>query len=104
MAIDRVPAGVADGIREPAAVDAGVRIENPLRRLVPVDIARGARPEALGIAPPARILVMVVAGAGIHGLLPVQQDDAPPIVLSSRARIVILLLCFCKLMKLQEET
>ena len=56
MAVDRVPAGVADGVREPAAVDAGVGIENFLRRLVPVDIARRRRPEFLpGRAASARI-------------------------------------------------
>ena len=86
MAVDRVPAGVADGVGEPAAVDAGVRIEDPFRRLVPVDVARGLGPELLRIAPPALILVMVAAGAGIHGSLPVQQDDAPQFVLSLHDR------------------
>jgi hypothetical protein len=77
MAIDRVPAGVADGVREPPAVHARIRIEDLFRWLVPVDITRGLRPKRMRIALPALVLAMVAAGAGIHGSLPMQQDDAP---------------------------
>ena len=37
---------------------------------------------AVRIAPPALVFVVVAAGAGIHGSLPVQQDDAPHFVVS----------------------
>ena len=49
------------------------------------------------IAPPALVLVMVAAGAGIHGSLPVQQDDAPRFCcFHCMINIVILHARFCK--------
>ena len=50
MAVERVVAGVDHAAGEPAAVDAQRRIEDLLRRLDPVDLARRLGPEALGIA------------------------------------------------------
>ena len=70
VAIDRVPAGVADAADEPAAVDAGAGIEHLLRRLDPVDGARGLGPETLRVTLPARVDLVVAAGAGIHGAAP----------------------------------
>jgi hypothetical protein len=70
MAIDRVPAGVADTVGEPAAVDAGRGIEHRLRPFDPVDVGRGLAPKALGIALPARINLVIAARRGVHGVLP----------------------------------
>jgi hypothetical protein len=49
VAVDRVPAGVADAADEPAPVDAGIGIEYPLRRLDPVDLLRGVAPKPLWV-------------------------------------------------------
>ena len=49
MAVERVVAGVDHGAGEPAAVSARRGIEDLLRRLDPVDLARRLRPKALGI-------------------------------------------------------
>ena len=49
MAIERVVAGVDHGAGEPAAVSADRGIEDLLRRLDPVDLARRLGPEALGV-------------------------------------------------------
>src|SRR5262249_44636830 len=68
MAIDRVPAGVDDAVRQPAAIDAGLRVEDSLRGLVPVDLARGLAPEGLRVTLPAGIDVVIAAGADIHGV------------------------------------
>src|ERR1043166_2233611 len=70
MAIDRVEAGVADAVREPAPVHAGLRIEHGLRRLEPVDLARSLGPEAVRVALPARINLVIAAGAGVHARPP----------------------------------
>src|SRR5262249_38697527 len=67
VAIDRVPAGVADAAGEPASVDAGIGIEHLLGRLDPVDVPRRFSPKTLRVALPARIDVVVTAGAGVHG-------------------------------------
>ena len=69
MAVNRVPAGVANAADEPAAVDAGIGIEYPRRRLVPVDLLRGFAPEALGVALPASIHSRIAALSGIHRAL-----------------------------------
>ena len=70
MAVDRVPAGVADAADEPAPVDAGIGIEHLLGRLDPVDRLRGLAPEALRVALPAGIDLVIAARAGIHGAAP----------------------------------
>ena len=62
MPVERVEAGVAASVREPAAVDVGVGIENALRRLCPRDLARRLRPEALRIGAPAIIGLPIAAG------------------------------------------
>ncbi len=55
MPVERVEAGVAARVGEPAAIDARVGIENALRRRYPRDLARRLRPEALRIGAPAII-------------------------------------------------
>src|SRR5436305_9892397 len=69
MAVDRIPAGVADSAGEPAAINSGGGIEHAGGGLEPIDILRGLRPEAFGIALPARIDVVVAAAAGFHEAL-----------------------------------
>ena len=66
VAVDGVVAGVADAIREPAAIDAGVFVENFLRFLIPVEGIRGLTPETLRVALPARIDLVIAACAGVH--------------------------------------
>src|SRR6185437_992211 len=63
---ERVVAGVTDGIGKPAAVETRFGVEDFFRRLHPVDLARGFRPEALRVALPARIDVVIAARAGVH--------------------------------------
>ena len=70
VAVERVVAGVAGGADEPAAVDAGVLVEDLLRLLVPVDAGGGLGPEHLGGALPVRVDVVIAAGAGVHRPLP----------------------------------
>ena len=70
MTVDRVPARVADAADEPASVDAGIRVEHLPGRLDPVDVLRGLAPEALRVALPTRIDLVIAAGAGIHGAAP----------------------------------
>src|SRR6202011_3876744 len=70
VAVDRVVAGVADAARKPAAIDAGARIEDRLRRFDPVDLARSLAPETFGVLQRAAILLMIAAGARIHGAGP----------------------------------
>src|SRR5580692_10639855 len=67
MAVDGVEAGVADPVRKPAAVDAGVRIEHGLRLLEPVDIGRRLAPKTERIALPARVDLVIAARTGVHG-------------------------------------
>src|SRR5262249_56987865 len=78
MAVDRVPAGVADAAGEPAPVDAGVGIEHLLGRLDPVDVPRRFAPKALRVALPARIDVVIAARAGIPGVAPLSFGAASP--------------------------
>ena len=67
VAVERVPAGVADRAGEPAAINAGIAVEHFLCRLDPVDFGRGLGPKAFRVALPARINFRVAAlGAGIH--------------------------------------
>src|ERR1700690_2145594 len=66
MAVDRVEAGVADPVRKPAAVDAGVRIEHGLRLLEPVDVGRRLAPKTERIALPARVDLVIAARTGVH--------------------------------------
>src|SRR5262249_5469740 len=70
VAVDRVPAGVADAVREPAPVHAGLGIEHLLGRLDPVDLGRRFAPESLRVALPARIDLVVAARSRIHGAAP----------------------------------
>src|SRR5262245_1814208 len=79
MAIDRVPAGVADAADEPAAVDIGGRAEHSLRRLDPIDRARSLRPKALRVALPVCVDLMV---ASLHRSLP--RSTRPPLWAASR--------------------
>ena len=69
VAVDGVPAGVADAADEPAPVDAGIRIEHPLRRLDPVDLLRGFAPKPLRVVLPAGIDLVIAAPSSIHGAL-----------------------------------
>ena len=69
VAVDRVPAGVADAADEPAPVDAGIGIEHPLRWLDPVDLLRGFAPKTLRVALPAGIDLVIAAPSSIHGAL-----------------------------------
>src|SRR5262249_18844716 len=78
MAVDRVPAGVADATGEPAPVDAGIGIEHLLGWLDPVDVPRRFAPKALRIALPARIDVAIAARAGIHGAAPSGLPPSSP--------------------------
>ena len=73
VAVDRVPAGVADAVGEPAAVDAGRRIEDGLRRLDPVDRTGGLAPEADRVLQRAPIDLVIAARARVHGVLPIGQ-------------------------------
>ena len=66
VAVDGVPAGVADAADEPAPVDAGIGIEHPLRRLDPVDLLRGFAPKPLRVALPAGIDLVIMAPSGFH--------------------------------------
>ena len=77
VAIDRVPAGVADAADEPAPVDAGARVEHAPRRLDPVELGGGLGPESFRVALPAAIDLVVAAGAGIHGAPPFGQRRLP---------------------------
>src|SRR5262249_52572188 len=70
VAVDRVVAGVADAVREPAAVDAGRRIEDLFRALDPVDRVRRLSPEAHRILQRAPVGLVVAAGARLNGVLP----------------------------------
>ena len=70
VAVDRVPAGVADAVREPAAVHAGLGIEHLLGPLDPVDVGRRFAPKSLRVALRARIDLLVAARSRIHDLLP----------------------------------
>src|SRR5262245_62657837 len=77
MAVDRVPAGVADATGEPAPVDAGVGIEHLLGRLDPDDVPRRFTPKALRVALPARVDLVIAARADIHGAAPSAGDLVP---------------------------
>ena len=68
MAIDRVPAGVADAAGEPAPVHAGIGIEHLRGRLHPVDGLYRLASEALRVALPAGIDLVVAARGGVHGV------------------------------------
>ena len=77
MAIERVVAGVDDAARKPAAIGARRGIENLLRRLNPVDLARGLGPEALGVGERARVdLVIAALFVNVHGSLPSARPPA----------------------------
>ena len=69
MAVDGVEAGVADAVGKPAAVDAGLWIEDGAGRLDPVDLGRRLAPKALRVALPARVDLVVAARPGVHGVL-----------------------------------
>ncbi len=62
MPVERVEAGVAARVGEPAAVDAALGVENALRRPYPRDLARGLGPEGLRIGAPAIIGLPIAAG------------------------------------------
>jgi hypothetical protein len=66
MTVDGIPAGVADAIDEPATVDAGRRVEDPLGLLDPVDRLRSLAPESLRIAQAAGVDLVITAGSGVH--------------------------------------
>ena len=70
VAVDGVPAGVADAADEPAAVDASIRVEHPLRRLDPIDLLRGFAPKPLRVVLPAGIDLVIAAPLGLHGAPP----------------------------------
>ena len=71
MTIERVVAGVDHGAGKPAAVDADSGIEDLLRRLDPVDLARRLAPEADGIGQRAGVGLMIAAVVlDVHGVSP----------------------------------
>src|SRR6185369_14848150 len=70
MAVNRVPAGVANTAGEPAPVHAGIGIEHLLGRLHPVDGLRRLAPEALRVALPAGIDLVITVRARVHGAAP----------------------------------
>src|SRR4051812_38064041 len=78
MAVDRVPAGAADTPGEPAPVHAGIGIEHLLGRLHPVDGLRRLAPEALRVALPAGIDLVIAARARGHGAAPSSIVLPPP--------------------------
>jgi len=59
VTIDGIEAGVAGGAVEPAAVDAGIRVEHGVVRREPVYVPGGFGPEPLRVAPPAVIDLMI---------------------------------------------
>ena len=69
VAIDGIPAGVAQRARKPMAVDAGLRIKHLLRRLDPVDLARRLAPKTVRIGKRTPVDLVVAAGAHVHGVL-----------------------------------
>jgi hypothetical protein len=84
MAVDRVPAGIADAAGEPAPIDASIGIEHLLGRLDPVDIPRRFAPKALRVALPAPVDVVIAAGAEIHCAAPYLKAYADRTVPASR--------------------
>jgi hypothetical protein len=85
VTIERVVAGVAGRAGEPAAVNAGVLVEDLLRLLEPLNVRRRFGPEHLRVALPMRINVVVTAGTGVHCLLPaailrVRRSFAKPVI------------------------
>ena len=75
MAIERIVAGVDHGAGEPTAVSADSGIEYLLRRLDPVDLARGIGPEAFGVGQRAGIhLVIAALLVDVHGVTPSSAD------------------------------
>src|SRR5215471_13389682 len=66
MAVERVVAGVAHPAREPAAIDAGLRVEGRLRLFKPVEVGRRIGPKAFRIALPACVHVVIAARPGVH--------------------------------------
>ena len=88
MAVDRVPARIADTADEPAPVDAGIGIEHLLRRLDPVDLLRGFTPKTLRVVLAAGIDLVVAAPSGIHGSVSA-RIIAPSILRSAPTRPVL---------------
>jgi hypothetical protein len=76
--VDRVMAGVAGRTHEPAAVDAGARIEHALGRLIPVDGARGLTPKAFRVALRAGVDVVVAAADALFHDRLLQQSPPRP--------------------------
>ena len=76
VAVERVVTGVDHAAGEPAAVDAGVLVEDFFRRLDPVDLLGGLAPEAFRVALPARVDVMVSAGRRASISLPPEASLA----------------------------
>ena len=66
VAVDGVEAGVADAAGKPAAVNAGLGIEDRLRLFEPGDVLGRLRPEPFRIALPARIDLVIAARADVH--------------------------------------
>src|SRR3954451_13608918 len=92
MAVDRVPAGVADTAGEPAPVHTGIGIEHLFGRLHPVDGLRRLAPEALRVALPAGIDLVIAARARVHGAAPYcrLRPDAPRSGTRGRGRRFVL--------------
>jgi hypothetical protein len=67
VAVDRIEAGVADAADEPAAVNSRRRVENGFGLFEPVDSCGRFGPEALRVALPAGVDLVVAARAGVHG-------------------------------------
>src|SRR4029450_10164631 len=76
VAVDRIPAGVADAADEPAPVDAIIRIEHPPRWLDPIDLIRGFAPKPLRVALPAGVDLVITAHSAIHGAVLPPDDSA----------------------------
>ena len=70
VAVERVVAGVDDAAGKPAAVEALRLVEHLFRFFDPVDGIGRLAPETFRVALPARVDVVVTAGAGVHVAFP----------------------------------
>ena len=77
MPVDRVVAGIDDAAGEPAAIDAGLRVEHPIGGLDPVDALGGVGPETLRVGLPAGVDLVIAASLRrprlcLHGVSPLR--------------------------------
>ena len=82
--VERIEAGVAPRVGEPAAVDAASGVENALGRLDPGDLARRLGPEGLRIGAPTIIGLPIAAG---HRFAPFAAEPRPASVAREFSRL-----------------